>query len=231
MPHPAKDGQGEDAHFFNETTVGVADGVGGWAAHDIDAGEYARQLMHHMQIAVEGDTRDPVEAMWRGYNTVATLGSSTCLLLVLDQANSSVESANLGDSGFVHIRGSDVCGRAQVGQHYFNCPFQLGSHSGDTPSDSLRQETKVMIGDVYVCGSDGLFDNLFDTEIVTQVNKFGDDLVGAANAIAHLAQKAATNMHRQGPFAQEANASGIAFQGGKLDDITCVVSKVVPVEA
>jgi len=231
LPHPAKDGQGEDAHFFTDRAIGVADGVGGWAAHGIDAGEYARQLMHQMQQAVNDGTTDPVEAMWKGYNTVSTLGSSTCLLIVLDRDTGEIESANLGDSGFLHIRGSEVSDRAEIGQHYFNCPFQLGSHSGDMPSDALRQEAKAIVGDVYVCGSDGLFDNLFDTEIVSQVNKFGDNLAAAASAIAHLAQKAAGNMHRQGPFAQEANANGIAFQGGKLDDITCVVSKVVPADA
>lgn len=38
---------GEDAHFIcaDEDTVGVADGVGGFAKQGIDAGEYARSLM------------------------------------------------------------------------------------------------------------------------------------------------------------------------------------------
>ena len=70
-------------------------------------------------------------------------------------------------------------------QHYFNCPYQLGSHSGDDPSDSLRQMCKVMVGDVWVCGIDGLFDNLFDSEILALVEKHGDDLDGATNGIAH----------------------------------------------
>jgi len=81
-----------------------------------------------------------------------------------------------------------------------------------------------------VCGSDGLFDNLFDSEILALIEKHGDDLDSAASSIGHAAQRAATQMHRQGPFAQEAAQNGISFQGGKLDDITCVVSKVVPME-
>jgi len=228
LPHPAKGGKGEDAHFFIDNAVGVADGVGGWAAHGIDAGEYARQLVNHMKSAHEAGTHVPVEIMWHAYNSTAVLGSSTALILVLDSKASTVESANLGDSAFRHIRGSSVCTRSQVGQHYFNCPYQLGSHSGDDPSDSLRQMCKVLVGDVFVCGSDGLFDNLFDAEILAFVEKHGDDLQAAASSIAHAAQRAGTQMHRQGPFAQEAAENGIAFQGGKLDDITCVVSKVVP---
>jgi len=231
LPHPAKGDKGEDAHFFIDTAVGVADGVGGWAAHGIDAGEYARQLVGHMKSAHQAGTRDPVEIMWHAYNSTAVLGSSTALVLVLDSKTSTIETANLGDSAFRHIRDNAICTRSKVGQHYFNCPYQLGSHSGDDPSDSLRALTKVQVGDIWVCGSDGLFDNLFDSEILALVEKHGDDLDGAANGISHAAQRAATQMHRQGPFAQEAAQNGIAFQGGKLDDITCVVSKVVPLSA
>jgi len=202
--------------------------VGGWAAHGIDAGEYARQLIGHMKSAHLAGTHDPVEIMWYAYNSTAVLGSSTALMLVLDSKTSTVETANLGDSAFRHIRDNTVCTRSKVGQHYFNCPYQLGSHSGDDPSDSLRQMVKVIVGDVFVCGSDGLFDNLFDSEILALVEKSGSDLDAAANSIANAAQRAATQMHRQGPFAQEAAQNGISFQGGKLDDITCVVSKVVP---
>ncbi|KAH0986468.1 hypothetical protein GBA52_013645 [Prunus armeniaca] len=40
---------GEDAHFISHfaQTIGVADGVGGWARKGIDAGEYARGIMNH----------------------------------------------------------------------------------------------------------------------------------------------------------------------------------------
>lgn len=34
--------QGEDAVFVNRWAAGVADGVGGWADHGVDAGVYAR---------------------------------------------------------------------------------------------------------------------------------------------------------------------------------------------
>ena len=49
--------------------------------------------------------------------------------------------------------------------------------------------------------------------------------------LTDAAQRAATQIHRHSPFAQAAAQNGIAFQGGKLDDNTCVVSKVVPLSA
>ena len=56
IPHPSKanrkyvlppHGGGEDAYFIDDSLncVGVADGVGGWALHGVDAGIFARQLM------------------------------------------------------------------------------------------------------------------------------------------------------------------------------------------
>eukprot|EP00656_Telonema_subtile_P030004 TRINITY_DN3303_c0_g3_i1.p1 TRINITY_DN3303_c0_g3~~TRINITY_DN3303_c0_g3_i1.p1 ORF type:complete len:365 (-),score=29.86 TRINITY_DN3303_c0_g3_i1:2-1096(-) len=138
IPHPGKNGVGEDAHFYSEHAVGVADGVGGWAAHGIDAGEYARQLMKRCEESIESGNTDPVAAMWHGYKAVQSLGSSTCFVMVLDPATRVVQCANLGDSGYRHVRGSVVVSKAEVGQHYFNCPFQLGSHSGDDPDDALK---------------------------------------------------------------------------------------------
>ena len=49
IPHPAKQEKGgEDAYFIHNgegsSTLGIADGVGGWASQGVDAGIYARQL-------------------------------------------------------------------------------------------------------------------------------------------------------------------------------------------
>jgi hypothetical protein len=65
IPHPEKAAKGgEDAHFVLEvepggtrqhSAVGVADGVGGWAAQGVDAGLYSSSLMkwtrHRLQQA------------------------------------------------------------------------------------------------------------------------------------------------------------------------------------
>ncbi|GLE06903.1 hypothetical protein PINS_up016572 [Pythium insidiosum] len=46
IPHPQKRSTGgEDAWFVCSNTVGVADGVGGWARKGVDSGEYSRTLM------------------------------------------------------------------------------------------------------------------------------------------------------------------------------------------
>ena len=69
-------------------------------------------------------------------------GSSTAVLLSVNKEEDNVSIANLGDSGFVHIRAGEVESRSKDQTHYFNCPYQLsvklkGSQSiSDNPLDA-----------------------------------------------------------------------------------------------
>ncbi|KAF6142079.1 hypothetical protein GIB67_036997 [Kingdonia uniflora] len=47
--------RGEDAHFIciRGQAFGVANGVSGWVSEGVDAGEYARELMTHVVLAIE----------------------------------------------------------------------------------------------------------------------------------------------------------------------------------
>lgn len=60
-------------------------------------------------------------------------------------------------------------------EHYFDCPYQLSSEtSGQTYLDALVSSVKLKEGDIVVMGSDGLFDNIFDREIVSTVASNND---------------------------------------------------------
>lgn len=52
-------------------------------------------------------------------------GSSTACIVVLDRTSHRLHTANLGDSGFLVVRGGEVVHRSDEQQHYFNTPFQL----------------------------------------------------------------------------------------------------------
>lgn len=52
-------------------------------------------------------------------------GSSTACIVVLDRSSHRLHTANLGDSGFLVVRGGEVVHRSDEQQHYFNTPFQL----------------------------------------------------------------------------------------------------------
>ena len=45
--------------------------------------------------------------------------------MVLDRRSHQLHTCNLGDSGFLVVRGGEVVHRSDEQQHYFNTPFQL----------------------------------------------------------------------------------------------------------
>lgn len=86
-----------------------------------------------------------------------------------------------------------------------------------------------MAGDVVVAGSDGLFDNLFAKEVAALVGDAVKEGLGPddmAQKIAASARVRALDRKHQTPFSTAALQAGFAFYGGKLDDLTVVVSYV-----
>jgi len=87
----------------------------------------------------------------------------------------------------------------------------------------------VAPGDIIVAGTDGLFDNLYSNEIsavVVNAVRAGLEPGVTAQNIAALARKRALDRNRQTPFSAAAQEAGYRYYGGKLDDITVVVSYI-----
>lgn len=53
------------------------------------------------------------------------VGSSTACVMILDRSESVMRAANIGDSGYMVVRGGRVVHRSHEQQHYFNTPYQL----------------------------------------------------------------------------------------------------------
>lgn len=234
LPHPAKAKTGgEDAHFIcgPAQAIGVADGVGGWADLGIDAGEYARELMSNCMSAIQEEPKDSLDlirVLEKAYMRTKAKGSSTtCIIALTDEG---LYAVNLGDSGFILVRHGSTIFKSPVQQHGFNFPYQLeGSSAGDSPS--LAQVFKITVapGDVLIAGTDGLFDNLYDAdimEVVVHAVEAGLAPQMTAQKIAALAQQRAMDLTKPSPFSDAAKEAGFEYHGGKLDDITVVVSYV-----
>lgn len=87
----------------------------------------------------------------------------------------------------------------------------------------------VAPGDIIIAGTDGLFDNLYNNEVTAVVVHavragFGPQVT--AQKIAALARQRAVDKNRQTPFSTAAQDAGFRYYGGKLDDITVVVSYI-----
>ncbi|XP_059279159.1 probable protein phosphatase 2C 55 isoform X1 [Lycium ferocissimum] len=235
LPHPDKEETGgEDAHFIciDEQAFGIADGVGGWADVGVDAGKYARELMSNSVNAIREEPKgsvDPARVLEKAYTCTKAKGSSTaCIIALTDQGLSAI---NLGDSGFMVVRDGCTVFRSPVQQHDFNFTYQLesGGNAGDSPSSGEVFKIPVAPGDVIIAGTDGLFDNLYSndiTAVVVHATRAGLPPQVAAQKIAALARQRAQDKNRQTPFSSAAQEAGFRYYGGKLDDITVVVSYI-----
>ncbi|XP_010449755.1 PREDICTED: probable protein phosphatase 2C 55 [Camelina sativa] len=234
LPHPDKEATGgEDAHFIcaEEQALGVADGVGGWAELGIDAGFYSRELMSNSVNAIQDEPKgsiDPARVLEKAHTSTKSLGSSTACIIAL--TNQGLNAINLGDSGFMVVREGHTVFRSPVQQHDFNFTYQLESgRNGDLPSSGQVFTFAVAPGDVIIAGTDGLFDNLYNNEItaiVVHAVRANIDPQVTAQKIAALARQRAQDKNRQTPFSTAAQDAGFRYYGGKLDDITVVVSYV-----
>lgn len=91
----------------------------------------------------------------------------------------------------------------------------------------------VASGDVIIAGTDGLFDNLYNNEItavVVHATRAGLGPQVTAQKIAALARQRAQDKNRQTPFSTAAQDAGYRYYGGKLDDITVVVSYITALD-
>ncbi|KAI8143661.1 phosphatase 2C-like domain-containing protein [Fennellomyces sp. T-0311] len=245
---------GDDAYFKRRDALGVADGVGGWRKHaGANPALYARKLMHYAQLEldridnnkrpshVQHDECDPVMVLENAYHLTSLdaqnenfVGSTTACIVMLCQDELRV--ANLGDCGVSIIRRDDYVFRSEEQQHSFNFPYQLGTASFDYPADAQQFSIKIEEGDVVIVASDGLFDNLFDDEILEEVmgcmnrKQEGDSesvpqLI--SNALALRAKLVSEDLSNPGsPFQSRAMHEGMYYQGGKADDISVLVAVV-----
>ncbi|KAG3076759.1 hypothetical protein PI124_g18855 [Phytophthora idaei] len=221
LPHPQKRATGgEDAWFISGNTVGVADGVGGWARKGIDSGEYSRTLMNSAKrtVTAKDKTPTPLQVLKVAHRSAQCPGSSTACIVQLNDL--SLQAINLGDSGFL------LC-RLQ--------PDKLGfGANGDKPEMGEVYELETQEGDMIVLGTDGLFDNLFPKQIASLLDtvlpstpELGHhSMEKVASCIAHTAHKAAKGTKSKTPFAVAAQQAGYEYLGGKMDDITVVTSLV-----
>ncbi|KAI8975581.1 phosphatase 2C-like domain-containing protein [Mycotypha africana] len=254
---------GDDAYFRRSDAIGVADGVGGWAgvSSAANAALYSRKLMHHAYMELErfdnmedypdyyynyDEYADPIRILQKSYEysndearKEGILGSCTACLAILRHAELRI--ANLGDCGISVIRQNDYIFRSEEQQHAFNFPYQLGTSSPDQPKDAQTFTVAVEKGDIIIMGSDGLFDNLFDGEILSIVKRqvatytipgrpsrlLSLEPQVISDALAEQARIVSlSKMNVDSPFQERANHEGIYYQGGKADDISVIVAIV-----
>jgi len=230
IPHDDKlDKGGEDAWFISNDlqTLGVFDGVGGWSTVGVDPRDYSISLSHHCKVAVDEKALiHPLQVLRYGYDSSESIvGSSTACIINI--SGNQFISANLGDSGFRIIRRNQVILASTAQQHRFNMPYQIGSQSDDKPEMAVIQQFTLEAGDYIILGTDGLFDNLYDEDIIRVIENLPEwvSMKTVAAAIAEKAYEVSKLNEVKIPFNEMAKLYyGMSFwDNGKQDDITVVV--------
>ena|SRR3990167_1043436 len=242
IPHPSKaDKGGEDASFVSGNILAVADGVGGWNEYGVDPAIYSRQLCKNIQVLaiskVMSFLKNPKSIIKKAWEDNKHDGSSTLVVVSLPQDENAIYTSYVGDSGYCILRQEgpksyQLIYESQPQQRRFNYPYQLGwGRNGDHPDVALESKHDVKDGDLVILGTDGLFDNMRPTDIASLVNSHLQsnrlDEQAIATLIAEKTYQLSLDSKHNSPFAVEASKSGIFYRGGKSDDITVVVGRVM----
>uniref|UniRef100_A0A914X569 Protein phosphatase n=1 Tax=Plectus sambesii TaxID=2011161 RepID=A0A914X569_9BILA len=260
---------GDDACFIarhkTADVVGIADGVGGWRQHGIDPSIFSRSLMRACSNLVDAGKFEPdkpalllaaayrqlylnrmksIERKEKFDRKTTLIGSSTACVVALERSTSRLYTANLGDSGFIVMRGGRIVYQSEEQTHYFNAPFQLAlppnisegdGFIGDSPEMADMKSFDIEDGDIILLATDGLFDNLPTAFIERELAALqkGDlteqRVQEACNSLALQARRLAFDERHMSPFALKAKEHGIHAPGGKPDDITLVLVVIAPV--
>ncbi|KIH86701.1 protein phosphatase 2C [Sporothrix brasiliensis 5110] len=192
--------------------LAVADGVGGWMDSGVDPADFSHGLTEYMAAAAyehgkplgqgqkqqtksagQGASTPTLSArrlLEIGYQAVRhdrsiEAGGSTAIVGLLSP-DGELEVANLGDSGYIHLRLNAVHACSEPQTHAFNTPYQLsmippnilarmaafgGAQLSDEPRDAEVTRHDLCHGDVLVFASDGVWDNLFNQDILLLVSR------------------------------------------------------------
>jgi len=212
---------------------------------------------------LEGSYRGPIPLMREAYQMTRSMGSTTVALAVLDNStrihgklHPMVAVLSIGDCELLILRQDQSTGRLEmcfrtemqrIGGHC-QCPLQLCRIDDRVDKDfderiayeviergSAVHCVTVYEGDIVVIGSDGVFDNLFNEEVVNicssmvPPDRYGKHYTPMdPTLLGQIARSIVDACHAKtqpGPDGTYANTP--IGKGGKRDDTSCVVGEVV----
>lgn len=220
---------GEDATFVKGRTFGVFDGVSGADKKD-GVPLYSLTLAREMKSRVGTggmEMKDMIDALAScvEFANKRATGASTALVGSISE-DGVLRVLNVGDCTAVVVRGDKVVARTKEINHFYECPYQFSEISPDRPRDGTRLNLSLKKGDIIIAGSDGVFDNLEEEQIVKEVTSSPRKAGVIAKRVSDLSRRISQNPMAITPFSKLAlkkknpdYADGI---GGKVDDVCCV---------
>jgi len=247
LPGP-KSNEGDDTYLISEDgkSIGVFDGIGGNYEIGINPRDYSYSLMTGCRIAVnDKHITDPLQILEEGFNFASKVsGSSAAIVGHLEDTEDIMylNVINVGDSQFMVLRKNEnnnvfssfIKSEPQydtsvVTWSNLPCPYQLTGNEerSDKPDVGVKYHVPIFDGDVIIMASDGLYDNLFDSEttgIVNECHKLPAQEIAKRLTLAAFVNS--KNKTKDSPFSKTIGKLVGYEIGGKEDDITTVVMKI-----
>ncbi|KAG8973327.1 hypothetical protein FRC05_008871 [Tulasnella sp. 425] len=234
--------------------VGIADGVGGWSDSGVDPGVFSQALMYHgARFAKRGWADDsypssvnsaeesiqpweltPENCLELAFNavlrdTLVDAGSSTGLISTFNARSGLMKAANLGDSGFMIIRNRIAFPKLITSIVLIPRRMRQPGLITDSPKDADLYECRLRHGDIVLCYTDGVSDNVWPQELIaissvmTRQGGSEQELAqNMADAVVEYAMNAMNRNDRVSPFEHAAALERQRWVGGKVDDATAL---------
>ncbi|RZC78125.1 hypothetical protein C5167_002330 [Papaver somniferum] len=173
-----------------------------WAEKNVDPSFFPKELMANASYLIDKEEveYEPQILLGRAHAATSSRGSATVIVAMLEKTG-VLKIANVGDCGLRVLRKAPQ-------EHYFDCPYQLSSEAiSQTYLDAAVSNIDVMEGDKIIMGSDGLFDNVYDREIVSTISRI-NNVAEAAKALAVLANEHSRDANFDSPYSLEARDRG-----------------------
>ena len=245
---------GDDAVLAEENLIGANDGVGAWWTRPHGhAALWSRLILHFFALEMSQSLQDsskpePVSCLQKAFELTREATSqpnewlgtttSTSALLHHEDASPLLYITNIGDSRIMVIRPSsnELIYKSSEQWHWFDCPYQLGTNSVDSPlANAVCDKISLAENDVVVAMTDGLSDNLWDHEIVESVTKSikalkgesdgrtdgkraiesGGGMMWVAEELVREAKLIADDPFAESPYMERAVEEGIGYEGGQ----------------
>eukprot|EP00831_Metopus_contortus_P045428 TRINITY_DN36405_c0_g1_i1.p1 TRINITY_DN36405_c0_g1~~TRINITY_DN36405_c0_g1_i1.p1 ORF type:complete len:255 (-),score=50.32 TRINITY_DN36405_c0_g1_i1:55-819(-) len=108
-----------------------------------------------------------------------------------------------------------------------SCKFRTLAFCQDPPECAQRYTSTIQEGDLLILGSDGLFDNLFDDQLLETVQESGTKAhpMEISRKLLEKAYSESLDQECHSPFSKRAKqAMNLSYHGGKPDDITALAA-------
>lgn len=246
---------GDDAMLVSPNLLAIADGVSGWEdkAGFSSSKTWSRAVLETLsRLLTEYTVRhlprplekrdidqildDSVLHTSHLMDIQHLSGSSTLILAMLSGV--SLRYISIGDSKLYIIRDGEIILTNQQQMKSALCPQQIGTHTLNKLPSSIALVGSVSIEEndiIFLC-SDGISDNLYDFEIAHHIdeklNLQKQSLKETSNSLLVKAKSIAFDDYAMTPYNEVVNSlpnkySSISSIGGKLDDMSLCVAKVV----